>query len=302
MPIPTFNKESLSFIPELTNPNYWFVRTDGGLYFDSFVEGGYIAINWNSITKADILSMGGSGEAIKNKIALTEKIDNSVKQGKMQVTGILSKLVRFKELNKGDTIIIPSHNSSRLAFGVIEDNEIYNDGNDVICPYIKRRKVNWVAIKNMQDLDPVFFQIKNSRHAISDIKRHSKYIDIVTNKMFFKNGYGHLVLNVKSPGDINLQDLLGVFEDILIVAKKINEVFEFEEEIEECSIKINIQSPGPAMLKLVNGSTLAILGLILFSSCNKLPISEQKKSDVVITSCSDSLNRAHERMRRLGIE
>jgi restriction system protein len=49
--------EILSLLPTINSKRrYWFFRTNGGEYYDSFLKRNYIAINYNKVSVFDIAS------------------------------------------------------------------------------------------------------------------------------------------------------------------------------------------------------------------------------------------------------
>lgn len=256
---------NLKFVP--TDINYWFVRTDGGRYFDAFFENNYIGIGWNDISLTDLRSL--SLLEAKEKIAKTQNIDQTLKKGKSEVTSIYNKLKKFDSLNKGDIIVIPSDSSTRLAFGQIDDNQAYPDiENTTSCPYHKRRRVKWLQIKHLSDLDPLFYEMKSNRHSISDINRYADYVDRVIYTYYVKDNYGHLVFEVNQKEDIKIKHLLGLVSEIHGLMKDINTYFDYKENIDDDIIKLNLQSKGRVAFVSEMGKTLAMLGtLVALHSC-----------------------------------
>jgi restriction system protein len=260
--------------------NYWFIRTDRGNYYDTFLESGYIGIGWNYITVENLVKL--EANSIKDKIAVAQKYNLDSSRGKGKATSVYNKLMRFNDLKAGDVVLIPSRDSYRLGFGIIEDEHIYTDPeNRDICPYHKRRKVKWIAQKRTIELDPIFYMIKQSRHAISSIDKYQNHIDNILNSLYIKHGYGHYVLDITTTDDINFNSLLSMVSGIQELLGEINSHFELNEDTSNSSIKLNLQSPGKIEFKLESGKTLIILAALLsFTSCGnpgEIPI---KKAEI----------------------
>jgi len=250
--------------------NYWFVRTDNGFNFDAFTNNNFIGIGWNEITVHNIQNL--SKEEIKRKISRTEglkrdgtlKINLNTPEGKSKATAIYNKLIRFKNLKKGDIIICPSKKGSRLAFGVISDNILQSNAEPQdLCEYYKRRNVNWLSIKNFGNLDPMFYQIKTTRHAISDVKKYHPYIDKVINTVFIKNNFGHYIVDIKTQNSINTETLLAFIKSTNDLLSIINEKLLFGENIDDSSIKLNLQSPGTIEYIIAGGKTILIYAALM---------------------------------------
>ncbi len=262
---------------------YWFVRTDSGQFFETYLANDFIAIGWNYITIEDLR---GSDEVVKAKIAKNAKLslDDSNERGK--VTAIYTKLLRFINLKKGDRIIIPSSNSDNYAFGIVASQRTTSDAEQSFdCEYYKRRKIKWLNSSPMSKLDPIFYKIRMSRHAISSVKMYASYIDKQMDALFFKKGNGHFVIDVLTTSDINLKLITQLINLIEEISVQINKKFELDEDISESLIKLNLQSPGKIELILPKGKTLVVFAArLMFSSTptsfEGLPIPKSEKTEI----------------------
>jgi predicted Mrr-cat superfamily restriction endonuclease len=249
-----------------TKSNYWFVRTEYGTLFEDFVKRNYIAIGWDYITLNDLKK--STEESIKNRLAKKEKIDPAIFQGKIKITATYNKLITFINLKKDDVVVIPSRNSDRLAFGRIVDNSSYEEVN--AKEFIKRRKVEWIKIKQIDDLNTIFYQVKSNQHTISNIDRFAPFIDREIGNLFKKGESTHYILDIEKKDEINFDDLIDLMDNIKILINEINKDFEFDEKLGEFFIKINVQSKGKFEL-IKSGRSLAVLAYLMFmSSCSNL--------------------------------
>lgn len=100
---------------------YWFIRTDGGKYFDSFKENKFVAIEDNLITLQEIYSLKQKYKEDKKIILEELKRISKDRYPKDARTGLVaSQIYRFLyEVKKGDIVIIPDVNSSAIAIGEI---------------------------------------------------------------------------------------------------------------------------------------------------------------------------------------
>jgi len=92
--------------------NYWFVRSNGGEFFDRFFTQGYIAIEWDEIS--DLNKIANSNvEDLKEEV---KKIyPKETRPG--LITTYLTQFVR--EMKPGDIVLVPGKNSDIIAFGKI---------------------------------------------------------------------------------------------------------------------------------------------------------------------------------------
>jgi len=258
-------KEILDSVENLSNGrNYWFVRTEYGKHFDQFYEGNFIGIGWGYITLRDFKNLSSS--QIRSKIAKKELLDDSDSKQKGKITAIYNKLERFLKLKKGDIIVVPSRKSQRLAFGEIQDDNNYEEGNSKDS-FAKRRNVKWIENKSIFDLDPYFFRLKINQHSISDINSFAPYIDKEVGSLFKRGEKIHYVLTIEKKDDINFKTLSGLLENIENILKDINKDLKFNEDEDEFFVKMNLQSPGKIEI-IRDGKSLAILSYLLFvTSC-----------------------------------
>ncbi|MBT30742.1 MAG: hypothetical protein CMO01_13870 [Thalassobius sp.] len=246
--------------------NYWFFRTDHGELFDDFYEGGYIAIGWDYITQNDLRNR--DAESIKSRIAAREEFDLDTNKGKGQATAAYNKLQHFINLEKEDIVIIPSRNSDKLAFGRILDEGMYDEVG--AKSFIKRRKIQWIKVREIHDLNPIFYQVKSNQHTISSVNSYSKFIDREIGNLFKKGENTHYVLNIEKEADISFNELKSFIDNIDSLLININESLRFDENFDEFFVKVNLQSKGSLEL-IKKGKSLAVLAYLLFlSSCGSL--------------------------------
>lgn len=244
-----------------TGTDYWFVRTDSGTYFETYLQNGFVGIGWNYITLEDLTK---SDVDVKEKIGRFEKLDLEDSNNKRLVTTIYTKLLRFKNLAKGDRIVIPSAASGQFAFGTIEDKNPYVDADQSFdCEYYKRRRVRWGVVKFIEDLDPNFYKIKMSRHAISSVKENGWLIDKVLESLFVKDGRSHFVLNILKEDPIQLATLTNLVSSITTLSNNINAHFDLGESPDTSAIRLQLQSPGTIEIILEKGKSLIILAAVL---------------------------------------
>lgn len=266
--------------------NYWFVRTTYGEHFDEFTKGNYIAIGWDYFT-LDELKKNKKGY-ITEKIALSDKLDLSISKNKGKVTTAYNKIRTFLELKKDDIVVVPSRNSDRLAFGRVADDQAY-EVPELIGKgtHFKRRRIEWLAIKNIRTLNPIFFQVKRNQHSISNINRFAPFIDKEVGNLFKKGEETHFVLNILKDENINFEDVKSLMDNIDILIHDINDELNFNDNLEDFFIKISLQSRGSIEL-IKAGKSLAILAFLLsLASCGDL----DKQQDQQIRKIIDK-NRA----------
>lgn len=284
-----------------TGVNYWFVRTNQGKDYASFTKGGYIAIGWDYISLGEVLE--GNKEKLRAKIMKQEKFDPSKTKDKIRITSAYNKITTFSKLKKGDIVVVPSQGSDRLSFGRIDDDIPYGEGGDLSeVPNFKRRRVEWITTQNIRNLPAIFYQVKSNHHTISNIDRFAPFIDKIVGNLFKKDDKTHFVLNIEQEGDIAFEDVKGLMESIDLLIRDINEELNFNDNLEDFIVKINLQSKGTIEL-IKPGKALAILAFLLsLVSCGKL---DDANNDPAIQNLIDknraSLNQTGEKIEKMKV-
>lgn len=268
--------------------NYWFVRTDGGNYYDAYISGSYIGLGWNDVPLTDTNNKGTYPETLLKE--LEEK-------GYKQPTRVLNQINRFYyEIKKGDVVVIPSTSSLNLAFGYIADDDVYEENNitddDIengACPYTRRRKVNWIINIDKARIDPHLYALFRNHQAISSGNNYSDYIDRALHTLYIKNNIAHLTFTVEAkqnPKVLSIPTFIfGLMARTNELAKEIKLIEKDKNVEEKITTKINVQSPGvieflgdiPSVL------TLAVIAVALFGGKAKFESNKEKTSGEIST-------------------
>jgi restriction system protein len=292
----------LESLPQVnTNRNYWFFRTNGGAYYDSFKEGNFIAIGYNQISVSEINS-GNTRNETGVKI-LTEVIKKKIKNDKRPGYAA-SQLLRFAYgIKKGDIVLIPSDNSDNFTFGQVLETQFYlaEEGSNK-CKFTKRKKVKWIKTLSRERLDPNLYKLMFSHHAISVADEYAEYIDKIINSFFLKGQDAHLVLDVQTMDEVKAKDLF----QMGALSLELLDDFIDEEELpynsDNVNLKLNVQSPGFIELAGNSMQVVLLLGLILVGVAGggfffnyKKDVKVGLKSDGIIEKIRHFLNSSANR-------
>lgn len=234
----------------ITNRKYWFVRTNGGEYYDEYLRKGFIAVGFNWIIDASLIKQAEKDNASKRALYEKIKAEAAEDDGKQIKPGlVVNQIKRFLlEMNPGDIVLIPSENSQYIAFGEItSDTYIINESElqENCCPFIKRRRVKWGKKLSRDSLDPYLFKAIYSHHVITDVSDSSSFINRSLSGMYVSGDKAHITFRVSTQEAVRLSDiqpLLYGFEEVAIAAHFPANIIS---EIEATELKINVQSPGP---------------------------------------------------------
>jgi len=253
---------------------YWFVRTNGGLYYNEYKTKGFIAFGINTVCDKKLLEDADTSKVAKeqlvNKIkeAYKNKTQNfttytsivaennlSLKKSKkdnIQTGLIINQLKRFMlEMKIGDIVLIPSSDSNNITFGKIT-SEYYVDKTSPLegflednkCPFFKRINVKWIKTIKKKNLDPYLYKVIYSHHSITDVSYAKNYINRSLSDIYILNDKLHITFNVNRKTGIPVKSLLKFIGSFEKIAHSINLDQEYTNEIAQAEVKLNLQSPG----------------------------------------------------------
>lgn len=246
-------------IPSIKNDtNFWMVRAKRGFFFDEFIRNEFIAIGWNSVTKAMISQNPTRSQSDRLKASIKATYDES-KPGTS-----LNKCIRFcYELKAGDIAVIVDNN--RVAFAYIGEyyeeqsptltveleKEVHqqiekaNPNTDTFtCPYIKRRKITLIKVLTADDTISPYLQsaIARNWHSLSEL---NEYSDLVLSGCFdtyiFRDKLT-VTFRVRTKDEINVLDLSNF---VLCAAKLLS-----KDHPERVHVKTTLHSPGDIILQI----------------------------------------------------
>ncbi|MED4392543.1 hypothetical protein P4699_20465 [Priestia aryabhattai] len=243
------------------NRNYWLVRTQSGEFYDEFYFDNFIAIGWDEFNNIQRFS------DIEKSI-LVKEIEKQYPDNK-QPGLIYNQISRFLfEMKPGDVVMIPSVNSTHISFGIITSSpeviEISEtDVEEGVCPFAKRRRINWLKTVKRSALDPYLYKMMQSHHTLNNANDYADVIDRTLHSFYYKNGNAHLVLDVKQQEDIAALDLVNGINNVLDIVPYIENPFNPEEEFkkEDIDLKLRVQSPGVMEFISSGQAAWSIMGL-----------------------------------------
>lgn len=254
---------SIEEVPETRN--YWLVRTNSGIFFEDFYHNGYISIGWDEFS--DIEQLRKEKEEV-----LKEKISKTYSEEK-RPGYILNQIRRFMfDLKKGDMVLIPSSNSSVVAFGIIT-KEFYTENvppipfnpNNPKCTYKKRIKIKWIKTLSKDDFDPYMRMLMFTHTTVSDINEYKDFINRILYPIYISGDKVHLTYNVQTTEDISFLN----FSDFLNVISRALQLFDdttnnnFRKD--KLDIKTTLNSPGVIeIIGLVFGGGLVLASINSF--------------------------------------
>lgn len=245
------------------NTQYWLVRTMGGDYYEEYVKNGYVAIGYNEITVNDLLHL-----PLKEKLA--KKVLQTIlsdRREKLKNAGYPSaQILRFsREMKIGDIVIVPSSSSFQVSFGVIS-SEIYEETKGLhikgMCPFAKRRKVNWYKTSLRHKLAPGLQLMFNSRHIISEVNGYAPAIDNLLNDFYTKGNETYLVLRVRQNETLSADDFTLV-SDLMELFNEYSRESDMGLTSEDIKMKMRVQSEGDILAFAQSPEGIAVIGLII---------------------------------------
>lgn len=241
------------------NRQYWLIRTQGGVYYNDFINENFVGIEWDEISDLEMINRRDE-ETLKSEVLhyypKTEKPGYPV-----------SQILKFAHnIRKGDIVLIPSENSNWISIGEIQDDNMYiheeyeedfarileslDNDNSTKKPILKkRRKVAWLDSVKKSDLDPYLYSVIYTHSAVANINKYGAFIDRTLSQFYIKGEECYFTYKVNKKQNIpydDTLDFLNVNRDLMIyINKNIKENF----KIDGLILKINVQSKGPIQLK-----------------------------------------------------
>lgn len=244
--------------------NYWLVRTKSGLYYDDFYRNGYIAVNFDEITEQDLNELSEDELYFQFK----KLYPNSV-----QVRRYISQLRTFhKVIKKDDLVLITSHASNRIAVGRVSDTDIFSQHYSAealselpknVCPFVKRKRVDWLKTFDKWDLDkPVLKCIQHNQLVISNVNEIGSSIESTLSEFYIIGDIATLVLNINKDDNIPFAAYSDFQNSLLSILRKYERMFEYKLQIDDLYFKTNLNSKGNVKISGEN-TTLKILAYLL---------------------------------------
>ena len=226
-----------------SSKDYWFVRAQKGLFFESFRTGGYIAIGWNYITLEDLerLDEYYIKGMIKEFDKRIEKPGSAYKQ-----------MMKFaNNLKIGDIVIVPSESPNDFLVGEITSRP-YTESESVIesasnvCPFNKRINVHWFGIIPNRDIDPKLYKLVYSGHTITDANAYKNFINRGLYDAYIDHDHMSITFKVQEENNIDAFEYSTFLHTVLQMVNVVKESDELKDE--KVVLRTNVQSEGPIEL------------------------------------------------------
>lgn len=273
-----------NLIPNIVDSNrkYWFIRTQGGSYFDEFFLDGFVAIGHEDVPCVP-------------EEKRTDDLIDKIKINHPQATRILNQVYKFcKEIKKGDVVIIPSASSASFAFGYIEDDTFFevNISNEDIdedkCTFTRRRKINWIRGIPKSRVDPKLYTFFRNQQTLSCVDEYSEFIERALNPFYIKNDIAHLTLSVETSESPNAIDIPLYMQGLLIRANEIADELKLNQESKNIRSRINVQSAG--IIELLGDPVfIGVLALLIIGLFGGKITFKQDKEKTEMEASTDGL-------------
>lgn len=231
--------------------DYWFVRAQKGLFYKSFLTGGYIAIGWNYITLEDLERL--DEDSIKGKI---KEFDKSIEKP----GSAYSQMMKFAYgLNVGDVVIVPSESPNDFLIGEVTSRPYTESDANIeaasnVCPFNKRIKVHWLGIIPNRDIDPQLYKLVYSGHTITDANPYKKFINRGLYDTYIDHDHMSLTFKVQEENNIDAFGYSAFLHTVLQMADIVKKASGMEDE--KVVLRTNVQSTGP--IELLGNPTVLI--------------------------------------------
>lgn len=276
-------------IPFVEKRRYWIVRTSGGQHYTDFISHNYIAIGWDYVTLKKFNS--SDSQTIRKIIETNERINPSVDNDfdfdngedacgseAAKITSIYTKLKRFiREFATGDVVLVPGRNSQQISIGIIA-SECYEDPDYVsnyleddpdtelsLCPFVKRRKINWVKHIPRNQMDMYLLKAFSSHHSISNIDDAANFVNRNIFDIYTTEDTFHSIIHARHPDGMSFSDLKTLVNSLDGALQEVSRCAGIDYEPDQLDVKLNIHSPGLIEISVAAMGIAIAISIVLFA-------------------------------------
>lgn len=247
--------------------HYWFFRTMSGSFFNEFLEYGFVAIGYDEILTKDLKDLPEKEYDARTllKFRLESHYHDLTPAQTAKAAGQLLKF--YREMKKGDVVVIPDYQSKQFAFGVV-DSDMYEDVREHYeewqCPFVKRRGIKWLKKVDRYQLDSRFLLGLGNQQTMSCIDDYSEFIDRKIKKLYTKGDKAYLILRVNQDKGLSWDDFCFI-SDLQRIVKGVTKELDADIDISQVEMKINVQSPGDIVMSCMSSAwwVLALVALVI---------------------------------------
>ncbi len=253
--------------------NYWLIRSSAGANYDEFVRKGFIAVGWNEITVFDINQIHNDPKneelfkKIKSKVRVdidTSKLEDSKNPYAAYQSRSIRQIEKFiYDIKVGDIIIVPSEGSKRLSFGEVKNGVCYVESSSKLgdCPFLKRKEVDWIE-KDVPrwKLPANLTQMIYSHQTINNVSSYADYINQTLFDFYYVGDKASLVLRVNQTKALSIFEMGAFYNDLSFFIKEFAEYEEIPINMDDITVRSNLQSPGVVVITGAIGIGLLFLG------------------------------------------
>ncbi len=297
----------------LRNRKYWLIRTESGLFYETFLKNGFVALGHNEInnTELDQIFKRSNDEKIIKELLKALVIK---KYGEEENVGLITgQIFRFyNDVRENDIVLIPSENSEQITIGRIREDKLLPITTEMLsqteCNYFKRKKVDWIKSLDKKGIDPMFFKVLQSHQAINDISDYSILIEKNIENYFIKDNIEYLVFDVKTTDSIKARDLFDLGGGLLDLAEEFFKEYNLPFSVDDFDVTVNLNSPGKITFKALSKKGLwfvALLTIAINGGGLKIDTSSVKvdlSTDGIIKNITEFLNKKQEREIKNNLE
>jgi len=245
---------------------YWFIRTQGGIYYDEFVVNNYVAIGYNEISISDLVKSNTGNDVGR---AILEEIIRKAYPDEKRPNYIGNQLLDFAyNIKKGDIIVIPSNSTSKISIGEVLETPVYQPDLNALndnCPFEKRKKIKWLKTDIWFDsLDPQLIFLKYSHRSITSVDPYTAgLIDRIITPVYIKENDAHFSIDIRQTEPIKAFDLFETWVELFNLTEDIGKELDIQVNKEDFDTRINVQSPGTIEFISFGIEGIVILSIIV---------------------------------------
>lgn len=236
----------------------WFIRTNGGSFYQDYCVNGFVALGWDKISTDLITSQDLSWEQKKNRII--ELYPDEQRPGL-----ILGQLISFyQRMSYGDIVLIPAMGGRQISIGIL--GELVNSISHkpltqdyVTCDYLHKRSVYWIKeIDLCQDI--YLFRELRAQQTISEISDCANLVYRNLFSAYITDNEIHLTIQKISNADLSMIDNINLYSSIMSIFQNTANLYNCDIPKDSITIKTAVGSPG--FIELISNLNISAIAAI----------------------------------------
>lgn len=287
---------------EAIDCKYWLVRSQGGMFYKTYIDNGFIALGFNEVPLEQIKFSRSTEKPKESMSEFVSMLDLKKDDGQpFHIPYVVGQLITFLDIKKGDIVVTPSSDSSYISIGKVVSH-VYEEANPTDgCPFQKRFDVVWYGEYSRRKLNPEIQRLFYAHYPIINIDEISTFVNSQVYDYFKEDGNAYLTLRIDKEGPISAASF-SVTSDLLNITEDFCKDHNINIDFDNIKMTISVQSPGISVFFSHYQEIIFLLGAVTMCftgahiKCDKIGLDIRFKG--LIDTINDWIDRRADRKER----